>query len=110
MPNIHNPVFKTGSLTEGTHTADFLVKTGGTQEQFLKADGTISIGAFDKNYTHDQGVASAVWAITHPLNKRVSVMVVDSTGSIVVGKIDYIDDSNITITFNAGFSGKAYLN
>jgi hypothetical protein len=29
---------------------------------------------------------------------------------MVVGDVEYIDENNLTITFNASFSGKAYIN
>jgi len=64
----------------------------------------------DKNYVHDQTISSATWNISHGLNKKASVMVVDSANSVVIGQIEYIDDNNITLTFNGGFSGYAYIN
>ena len=70
----------------------------------------VSIDVEDKHFVHDQGVPSATWSISHGLNKYASVVAVDSANSVVVGQIDYIDLNNITITFNASFSGEAYLN
>ena len=64
----------------------------------------------DKNFVHDQGVSSATWTINHGLGKFPSVVAVDSAKSAVVGAIDYIDTNNLTLTFNAAFSGEAYLN
>ena len=64
----------------------------------------------DKNFVHDQGMPSLVWTIQHNLNKFPSACAVDTAKSIVVGQIDYIDLNNLTITFNASFSGEAYLN
>jgi len=64
----------------------------------------------DKTYVHDQLISAAVWNITHNLGKRPSVMVVDSGDSLVMGQIDYIDDNNLTLTFNSGFNGYAYFN
>jgi hypothetical protein len=64
----------------------------------------------DKYYLHDQGVPSAVWTITHNLNKKPAIMAFDSAGTEVVGSVQIIDDNNITITFTAGFSGKATCN
>lgn len=76
------------------------------------AEVLVDIGAAAANhgYVHDQGVAASVWNVNHALNRRPSTIVVDSAGGVVVGRIDYIDDNNITITFNAGFSGSAYFN
>ena len=64
----------------------------------------------DKFYTFTQLAPSSQWEINHPLDKFPSVTVVDSGGSVVIGDITYIDDSNIIIAFCGAFSGVAYLN
>ena len=64
----------------------------------------------DKHYTHDQGMPALVWAVVHNLDKYASAVVADSAGTIVIGQIDYIDLNSITITFNASFSGSAFIN
>lgn len=61
-------------------------------------------------YIHIQSESVSTWEIEHELNRFPSVEVVDSAGSVVVGGIQYIDEDNITITFSAPFTGKAYLN
>ena len=84
----------------------------GTSSQVLLADGTVgslSAGA-DKNYVHIQGSASSTWTINHGLAKFPSVTVVDSGNNVVVGSTSMVDNNNLTITFTASFSGKAYLN
>ena len=63
------------------------------------------------NFTHEQGIASDTWIITHNLNKRPSVTVVDSSDSVIVpDEITYIDDSQLVLNFLSAFSGMAYLN
>jgi hypothetical protein len=64
----------------------------------------------DKNFVYEQGVPSSIWNVNHSLNKFPSVTAVDSAGSVVVGQVNHIDLNNITITFNASFSGSAYIN
>lgn len=64
----------------------------------------------DKKYIHNQMSASSTWSVQHNLNKYASVSVVDSGNNMVVGDVEYIDENNLTITFNASFSGKAYIN
>ena len=64
----------------------------------------------DKNYVHNQMSASSTWTVQHNLNKFASVSVVDSGNNIVIGDVEHIDENNLTITFNASFSGKAYIN
>lgn len=67
-------------------------------------------GGGDKNYTYNQLTPATTWNITHNLSKKPSVSVVDSGENVVYGNIEYINANQLTITFNAAFSGKAYLN
>ena len=67
-------------------------------------------GGGDKNYIHLQNTPSSVWTITHNLNKRPSVTVVDSAEEIVYGEVEYNGDNQVTLTFAGAFSGKAYFN
>lgn len=69
-----------------------------------------NIGSGDANFVFTQAIPSAVWNITHPLNKKISITVVDSSNQVVYGGITYIDDNNVTINFNGAFSGQAYCN
>jgi hypothetical protein len=64
----------------------------------------------DARYTFTQAVPSASWSVTHGLDKFPSVDVVDTSGNVVEGDIQYIDSNNVTITFSASFAGKAYFN
>ena len=64
----------------------------------------------DKNFVFNQPVATATWNIQHNLNKFPSVTSVNINNIEVKGEIEYTDLNNLTITFSAGFSGKAYLN
>ena len=87
----------------------------GSEGKTLKVNDTATGVEFqdiieDLHYTHDQGMPSAVWTVAHNLNKYPSAAAVDTAGSVVVGLIEYIDINNITITFNAAFSGYAYIN
>lgn len=66
--------------------------------------------AADSTYTWDQSSASATWTINHGLARFPSVTIVDSTGREVEGDIQFTDADNITLSFTAAFSGKAYLN
>lgn len=64
----------------------------------------------NNTYTHTQLTASNSWTIQHNLNKYPQVTVVDSAGSVVVGDIDYISVNEVVVSFQAAFSGQAYLN
>lgn len=61
-------------------------------------------------YTHTQYSASSEWTINHNLNRYPSVTVVDSAGTKAYGDVTYIDADTLTVSFNAPFSGTAYLN
>lgn len=60
-------------------------------------------------YVHIQAVPSAVWTITHNLGFIPNITVVDSFERVVEGSYDYLDDDTVELTFDGGFSGKAYL-
>lgn len=65
----------------------------------------------DKHYTHSQAIASDVWVINHNLNKKPSIIVVDSARNVQIpDDIQITSDNSITIKFIAAFSGEAYLN
>jgi len=61
-------------------------------------------------HTHDQGVPSDEWVITHNLKFRPSVTTVNTAGEVCIGSVTYIDENSLKIEFSGGFSGKAYLN
>lgn len=62
-------------------------------------------------FTFEQGLPAKTWTIVHNLNKKPSVFAVDSAGMVQIpNEIIYDSENQITITFLAGFAGKAYLN
>lgn len=64
----------------------------------------------DKFEVFEQPNAAIEWIVAHTLDKKPSVTVIDDGENEVVGKVTYIDNDTLKITFNAAFSGKAYLN
>ena len=75
---------------------------------FLRGDNTWVEA--DKTFIFTQGTPSTSWVIQHNLGKFPSITVVDTADTVVVGDYNYTDDNNVTLTFSAGFAGKAYLN
>ena len=61
-------------------------------------------------YVHTQSQAAAEWTITHNLGIYPSVTVIDSSNDVCVGDIKYLDSNTVKASFQAPFSGKAYLN
>ena len=88
------------------------VGSGGTPalDSIAVAATGVSNVESDKFFTFNQPTAAGVWNIQHDLKKFPSVSIADSANNIVEGAITYIDNNNLTITFTAPFSGKAYLN
>lgn len=64
----------------------------------------------DKHYIHDQFNPSSIWIIKHDLNKKPSITITDTAGSIVEGSVTYINNNEVRLYFNFPFSGYAYLN
>lgn len=61
-------------------------------------------------YVHDQQQSSSSWVVNHNLNKFASVNIVDTANSEVIGEVTYNSANQLTITFSAPISGKAYIN
>ena len=73
---------------------------------------TITSNVFtgDANFVHDQGQPAAQWVITHNLNKKCAVTVVDSSNQVAVGQVTYNSVNQVTLDFEGSFSGKAFFN
>lgn len=67
-------------------------------------------GIADNYYVHEQNVASEVWNVVHNLRKNPSVTIVDNSGVVVYGRIEYISANELKIYFKYPFAGKAYCN
>lgn len=73
-------------------------------------DKRIVVGEKCETYVHNQTTVSDTWNIKHNLQKFPSITVIDTAGTQVIGKIEYVDENNIKLSFSSAFSGKAYLN
>jgi len=84
------------------------------------ANGTITGGepllieadfrVLTQTYTHTQITAATTWLVSHNLNKKPSVTVVDDGENVIIADVEYINENELTIHFTAPTSGKAYLN
>lgn len=89
---------------------------GGTAGQLLVKDSSTDYDASwqtvqtQSRYIHEQATAASTWTINHNMNCYPSVTVVDSANRVVVGEVQYTSANALTITFNAAFKGKAFLN
>ena len=64
----------------------------------------------NSTYGHEQQTASDTWIVSHPLNKQPAVSIVDSSGRLVIGDVQYVSNTQLIIKFKGKFAGKAYLN
>ena len=63
-----------------------------------------------KSFIFEQGIASDTWVIEHNLNKKPSVTVVDTAGTVFTASVEYNSDNVCTVYINGTTKGKAYLN
>jgi hypothetical protein len=70
---------------------------------------TGAAAANTRRHVHTQGAAGTTWTINHTLGGKPSVTIVDSAGTVVIGDVTYISNTQITVEFSAAFSGFAYL-
>lgn len=97
------------SLTVDTST-NILTLTDSNSNSVTVNLSHLDSDSLDKNYVHNQIASSDTWNIAHNLDKFVSVSIVDSAGTVVTGEVNYVDSNNVTLSFSAPFSGKAYCN
>jgi hypothetical protein len=93
-----------GELFVTTDTDELFVGTGTGMAQIAKSSAPDAFFAFSQN------VAAATWVVVHNLGKFPSVSVVDSSGHLVFGDVQYNSNNSLTIFFSAAFAGNAYLN
>jgi len=94
-------------------TTDIVTLEAGSNVTLTNTGNNILIDVVDmgdKNYVHDQPVASITWTVQHNLDKFPSCTMVLSTGQQGYGDVNFIDENNLTITFSGAVSGKAYIN
>jgi hypothetical protein len=101
-----------GIVLENTQPAPIVVESEVSPVSLSVSAAGFSVDGADlfAEVTYVQGSPANVWVINHSLDKYCSVTIVDSGGNVVVGNVQYNSPSQITVTFESEFSGKAYLN
>lgn len=69
--------------------------------------GPASSGVFA--FAHQQAAPAATWTVSHGLNTKPGVTVVDSAGALVLTEISYPDDNTAVVVFATPTAGTAYL-
>jgi hypothetical protein len=105
-----------GTGTQGVQGTEGLQGPAGIGGADVGNTDDVPEGAENKYFTvervsfeHTQGSASNSWVINHNLGFKPNVTVVDSAGNIVEGEITYTNSNSLTVSFQASFSGYAYL-
>lgn len=101
-----NPQNATFSLADNQINANFNIE----KKDGMNAIFSIDRYGGDKYFKFEQGISSVEWRISHNLNKKPSVTVVDEYDRVVVPAVEYVNDNYIILRFNFAFKGKAYLN
>ena len=101
-----------GKLFQATH--DFVSdKTdGNTIEQSMIvdiSDGNIVPIGSNPSVTYEQTYPDTVWNIKHDMDKHPLVFTFNEDGNEIYGRVQYTDDTELTITFTEPLSGEAYL-
>jgi len=60
-------------------------------------------------YVHTQASPADVWVVNHNLGFKPSVTVVNNSGEVLIGEVQFTAEQQITVRFTAPFSGKVYL-
>lgn len=84
--------------------------TGTDLTEILTSIVNTLTGVSNDTYIFTQDTPQTTWTINHTLARYPSVSIVDSSGNIVEGDVQYTSNNTIICTFSAGFAGKAYLN
>lgn len=97
---------RTVGIITNTHIDEYWWKNGvGDLDLVLK-----TTNSSNTSYVHDQAQPASIWTINHPLNKKASVIITDTAGTVVEGRVTINNDNEVVIEFNFPFSGKAILN
>ncbi len=70
----------------------------------------VAVGSGDLHFEHTQSVASDQWDVTHNLNKKPAVSVLDSNDYVVYAIVHHITNNRVIIEFNVPTFGKAVFN
>jgi hypothetical protein len=62
-----------------------------------------------ESYEHTQSSVSDVWVVNHTLGFNPAVTVLNNSGEVVHGEVQYTGEQQVTIRFTAPFTGKVYL-
>ena len=110
MPNIASDYGEVGDYYIDVDTGDFYgPKTAGGWPDTPFFTAVTTDTQQNERHVHTQSTSSTIWTINHSLGGRPSVTVVDSSDTMVIGEVTYVNNTQVRVSFSAAFSGKAYL-
>lgn len=68
----------------------------------------LTVGS-EQGYVHTQSSVSDVWVVNHNLGFKPAVTVLNNSGEVVHGEVQYTGEQQVTVRFTAPFTGKVYL-
>lgn len=105
-PDVHTVTVKlTSDYTHPQYHPASMIREDEERQFMRPVDRARSAG-----YRYVQLTASDRWVIEHTLKKKPSVSIVDSSGRLVVGNVEYVTNDIVIVSFKAKFAGEAYLN
>lgn len=88
------------------------INTGGCLTR-INLNPTINIdnstGSSTVSYVHTQSTAATTWTITHNLGFIPNVFIIDGQGVELIGSINSVSNTSISISFSQPVTGTAYL-
>jgi hypothetical protein len=76
----------------------------------IETVGLPGSGSADKNFIWEQTTNLATWTVPHNLNKKVSPIILDSLGNVVLAEFIYIDLNIIQIQHGTAMTGSVICN
>ena len=98
-------------LSASTGSGVQTVRFDGGRLVFTLSDGReVAADMPPRSIEFEQQRPESVWVIDHPLGGYPSVTVVDTAGTTVFGRVDYVSPSSVRVEFSAPVAGSAFLN
>lgn len=98
-------------LSAATGSGVQTVRLDGDRLVFTMSDGReVAADMPPRSFKFEQQRPESVWVIAHPLGGHPSVTVVDTAGTTVFGRVDYVSPSSVRVEFSAPVAGSAFLN
>lgn len=76
----------------------------------IETVGLPGTGSADKHFVWNQTISLATWTVPHNLNKKVSPIILNSSGEAILADFIYIDSNIIQIQHGIAMTGSVICN